>query len=275
MKKSDILIKWTGSKRYQAEQIVKYFPKEINRYLEPFAGSCSILWEVMNNSDIQVNSYIVSDLNLDLINLWNEVKQHPYKLSIDYKFLWEELNSLKDETRNSFWYKIRDEFNEFRESSLFLFINRTSYNGLVRYNANGDFNTSFHFSRNGIEPSKLSEIIFKWSEMLNINNVIFNEEHYINVIGGKSDFIYLDPPYSDSSSMYFGKIDYDELFNYLIFVKSKWALSFDGFRGDESRIYDVPQSLYKNHILIPAGKSSFSKLKGSDVEVRESLYLNF
>jgi DNA adenine methylase len=274
VKKSDVLIKWTGSKRFQADQIVKYFPKEINRYLEPFAGSCSILWEVMN-SDIQVNSYVVSDLNIDLINLWNEVKEHPYKLSIDYKFFWEELNSLSDDARNSFWYKMRDEFNEFRESSLFLFINRTAYNGLVRYNANGDFNTSFHFSRNGIEPSKLSEIIFKWSEMLNLNKVIFNNEHYVNVIGGKSVFIYLDPPYSDSGSMYFGKINYDELFHYLIFVKSKWALSFDGFRGEQSRVYDVPQALYKNHILIPAGKSSFSKLKGSEVEIRESLYLNF
>lgn len=275
MKKSDVLIKWTGSKRYQAEEIVKYFPKEINRYLEPFAGSCSILWEVMNSPEINVNSYLVSDLNLDLINLWNEVKEHPYKLSIDYKFFWDELNSLDDKSRNDFWYKMRDEFNEFRESSIFLFINRTSYNGLVRYNRNGDFNTSFHFSRKGIEPSKLSDIIFKWSELLNSKNVIFNNEHYINVIGGKSDFLYLDPPYSESGSMYFGKINYTELFKYLEFVKSKWALSFDGYRGEDSKLFDVPQSIFKHHILIPSGKSSFSKLKGSDIEVKESLYLNF
>lgn len=274
MKKDDILIKWTGSKRSQSELIVKNFPKEMNRYLEPFCGGCSVLWEVLN-SDISVGSYVISDLNLDLINLWNEVKEHPYKLSVDYKFFWEEMNSLSDKARNSFWYKIRDEFNEYREPSHFLFINRTSYNGLVRYNSNGDFNTSFHFSRKGIEPNKLNDVIFKWSEKLNKANVLFNNEHYINVIAGIKDFMYLDPPYANTGSMYFGKINKNELIQYLSFIKCKWALSFDGFRGTEDKIVFIPNDIYKNHILISSGKSSFSRLKGSDIEVKESLYLNY
>lgn len=76
------VIKWSGSKRSQAECILSYFPDEIDTYYEPFCGGASILRRLLN-SDIKVNNYICSDINNDLINLWNIIINNP-KQVIDY-----------------------------------------------------------------------------------------------------------------------------------------------------------------------------------------------
>lgn len=46
-------IKWSGSKRSQAEEILKRFPRQINTYYEPFCGGCSILRRLLDG-DIEV-----------------------------------------------------------------------------------------------------------------------------------------------------------------------------------------------------------------------------
>jgi len=276
MNKSDVLIKWTGSKRSQAKDIIEYFPKYIDNYFEPFAGSCSVLWDLLNNKDISVNHYICSDINPDLIFLWNEIKEHPEMVISTYETLWNSLNSIEEqEKRNDLWYDIRNEFNKNRNPYLFLFLNRTCYNGLIRYNNSGEFNTSYHFSRKGIDPKSLHDIIFKWNKILVEKNVIFNHGDYLDIITKTNDFMYCDPPYSKSDSMYYGKINYNEFFLYLNNLECKWILSFDGFQNEINNIYDIPKDLYKKHLLIDSGISSFSKLKGNNVSVKESIYLNY
>ena len=90
-------VKWSGSKRSQAEEIISLFPKEINTYYEPFCGGCSVLRRLLS-SEIRVNNYICSDLNGDLINLWNLIKEQPIELYEHYLLLWNELN--KDENKD-------------------------------------------------------------------------------------------------------------------------------------------------------------------------------
>lgn len=67
------VIKWSGSKRSQSEVIVSNFPKKITIYYEPFVGGGSVLYQLLN-SDIKVESFIYSDINEDLIKLWNIMK---------------------------------------------------------------------------------------------------------------------------------------------------------------------------------------------------------
>ena len=65
------VIKWSGSKRSQSEEIVKRIPrKEYDTYYEPFCGGCSILFQLLH-SDIKFNKYICSDENEGWINLLN------------------------------------------------------------------------------------------------------------------------------------------------------------------------------------------------------------
>ena len=67
------VIKWSGSKRSQANDIISYFPKEIATYYEPFCGGASILRALLD-SDIKVHHYVASDLNKDLIDLFLAIK---------------------------------------------------------------------------------------------------------------------------------------------------------------------------------------------------------
>ena len=73
MVKFQPIIKWSGSKRSQCEEILSYFPETIETYYEPFCGGCSMLMGLLN-SDISVKRYVCSDLNGDLISLWNLIK---------------------------------------------------------------------------------------------------------------------------------------------------------------------------------------------------------
>ena len=204
-------IKWSGSKRSQSEEIIKRFPKEINTYYEPFVGSASVLFQLLN-SDIKVNNYICSDINQDLINLWNCIINESFYLINEYKTMWNELNSIEDiEKRKEYYYIVRNRFNKNREPKDFMFLSRTCVNGLIRFNSKGEFNTSFHFSRPGIDPIKLEKIINQWSELLNKNNVIFICQDYTNINARLGDLIYLDPPYANTKGMYYGQIDYEQL----------------------------------------------------------------
>ena len=72
-------IKWTGSKRPQAKAIVDLFPKNIDTYYECFLGGGSVMHEVMNRvlkGEMKVNKFICSDLNSDLIGIWNLFKNN-------------------------------------------------------------------------------------------------------------------------------------------------------------------------------------------------------
>ena len=139
------VIKWSGSKRSQSEEIIKSFPKSINTYYEPFIGGGSVLFQLLH-SDIRVEQYICSDINKDLIVLWNMIKDNPNHLCIKYEEMWNELNSIEDiELKKQYYYKVRSKYNTTREPHLFLFLSRTCTNGLIRYNSKNEFNTSFHF----------------------------------------------------------------------------------------------------------------------------------
>lgn len=271
------VIKWSGSKRSQSNELLSMFPNEFDTYYEPFVGGGSMLMALLR-SDKSVKNYICSDINKDLIELWNYVKQYPKEVSEHYNALWNELNKDDDKTRKKkFFELIREKYNHEHNPLDFMFIMRTTTNGMPRYNLNGEFNNSFHVTRNGIIPSKLEKIIYYWSKMLNDNNVTFICQDYKSISPNENDFVYLDPPYANTKGMYYGAIDNDELFKFLRNLKCKWMMSFDGISGDVDNTYNVPTDIYKEHKYIKSGNSSFKRTigKSNDSIVYESLYKNF
>lgn len=282
MSKFQPVIKWSGSKRSQSDEILKYFPKEIDTYYEPFCGGCSMLRTLLD-SDVNVNKFVCSDINEDLIKLWNTIKIEPESVYNTYKTLWEELNKDNDISRKrSFFEEQRELYNKTHDPLLFFFIMRTTTNGMPRYNQKGEFNNSFHITRNGIEPNRVKPIIDEWSKKLRVNDVEFIHQSYENILKvvNKNDYVYMDPPYFNTKGMYFGKIDFDMYFLFLeTLCKNdvKYALSFDGKSGSEDNTYDLPQECYKQHLYIKSGNSSFKRTIGNDKNamVYESLYLNY
>lgn len=269
------VIKWSGSKRSQASEIIKYFPKEIDTYYEPFCGGCSVLRTLLE-SNIKVNRYICSDLNTELIELWRLIKSNPDDVSIHYSLLWNELNMDDDKTRKKLYFeKVRERFNKTKYPLDFMFIMRTTTNGMPRYNQNGEFNNSFHITRNGILPEKLDKIIREWSELLNRYDVTFINCSYEYIEPNENDFIYLDPPYANTKGMYLGGFENDKMWKWMRGLKCKYVMSYDGISGNVDNTYEVPSDLYSQHLYIKSGNSSFKRTigKSNDSIVYESLYI--
>lgn len=268
-------VKWSGSKRSQAEEIIKLFPKEIDTYYEPFCGGCSVLRRLLS-SDIKVNRYVCSDLNGDLINLWNMIKEKPDYLSDYYSKLWSELNVDDDKERKKRYFEsVRERYNNEHKAEDFLFIMRTTTNGMPRYNKEGKFNNSFHVTRDGIIPIKLEKILLEWSNLLNLHNVEFKCCSYEKIMSTENDLLYLDPPYAATRGMYYGSIELEKFFNWLREQKGLYLLSFDGKSGIIDNTYDLPSDLYSEHKYMLSGNSSFKRTigKSNDSIVYESLYV--
>lgn len=263
------VIKWSGGKRTQADTIFSYFPSDFESYYEPFIGGGSMMYRT------QPKHGICGDICEPLIELWNLIKTSPEEVAEGYRKEWE---TLQDKGQSHF-YDVRTRFNEKKNGQDLLFLSRTCVNGLIRFNADGDFNNSFHLTRKGIAPEKMKKIIIDWSDK--IQNVDFLCGDYENTTSGatKNDFVYLDPPYFNTKGRYYGTIGYERFLGYLEDLNTRgirFALSFDGKRGDEDFTKDIPKELYKQHLYIPSGNSSFKKVMGGEnLQVLESLYLNY
>lgn len=262
------VIKWSGSKRLLAKEIVSYFPESCDIYFEPFLGGASVLLEYRPKKAICV------DVNYSLIDFWNLVKNNPGDLADSYRFNWEELQ--KD---YRYFSKIRDHYNENKNGFDLLFLSRTCVNGLIRYNKSGDFNNSLHYSRKGADPEKVRKAILETSDI--IKNYDFYANDYQTILNSVTDksLVYLDPPYFFTKSMYYGKIDYERFWDFLYKLKQKGAkivLSFDGKSKNREYCVKVPYNLFKRHFYLKSGNSTFNKVIDKiNNEVFESLYLSW
>lgn len=263
------VIKWSGSKRSQASRIKEFLPDKYNTYYEPFLGGGSILYA------INPEKAICGDICESLVRLWNQIKTNPQKLAENYRNKWTRLQTEGYQT----YYEIRDDFNRDHKPEDLLFLSRTCVNGLIRFNANGEFNNSLHHTRPGISPDRLEKIILDWSEHIQCAEIIEGDYRNTTQDAKEGDLIYLDPPYFHTKGRYYGTIDFEE---FLVFLEDlnrrniKYMLSFDGIRGKEDFTVDLPKELYKRHELLPSGNSSFKKLMDKEkMQVFESLYLNW
>lgn len=269
MKKLLPLIKWSGSKRSQAEEIIDFFPDNIDTYYEPFLGGGSIL------GAFSPKRAVCGDVCQALIEFWRLAQSKPSSVYSEYKKRWDRLQ--KD--KHPFYYQVRSRFNKKQSPHDLFFLTRTCVNGLVRFNRNGEFNNSLHYSRKGIHPENLRKIIEIWGKR--IRTYKFFAKHYFDLTkkAGKNDFVYLDPPYFNTRGRYYGKIDFNKFIEYLEDLNNRnvrFALSFDGARGEKSYVVDLPKKLYKRHQLIHSGNSTFNKVQNGKVEqVYESIYLNY
>lgn len=266
-------IKWSGSKRSQSDQIISKMPRSIDTYYEPFLGGGSILIKVLT-SNIQVKNYLVSDLNSDLIGLWNCIKSNPLEVFKHYEYLWNEMYKLRNiDDKKQFFLNIRNRLNKHHDPLDFMFIMRTCFNGMPRYNGNGEFNNPLHINRDGILPNKLKDILMFWSSK--IKCVEFINCSFNKIVPKESDFIYLDPPYANTKGMYFGNFDLENFYKYVDNLKCKFLLSFDGISKHDQTV-NVPFR-YVNHFYLVSGNSSFRRLSSTNknVVVQESLYSNY
>ncbi|VFS45670.1 DNA adenine methylase [Budvicia aquatica] len=135
MKKSRSFLKWAGGKYPLVNEIREYLPRG-ECLIEPFVGAGSVFL----NTDY--DEYVLADINSDLINLYNIVKQRTDQVVQDSRELFTD-----EYNQEPVYYQLRTEFNQsrdpYRRALLFLYLNRHCYNGLCRYNLSGEFNVPF------------------------------------------------------------------------------------------------------------------------------------
>lgn len=183
--------------------------------MEPFVGGGSMFLHLLQAE--RFDRYHINDKNSDLIGLWNAIKAEPQALSDKYAELWSVINGMSDiEQRQAEFRRIRGLFNETRDPYLFLFLTRTSYNGLVRYNSKGEFNTSYHFTRKGVDPKELKKNLTYWSGLMNTSDVTITNQNYDEIQYPDECFVFLDPPYQGSDGlMYDGKFSQEQFLTFL------------------------------------------------------------
>jgi DNA adenine methylase len=197
MKKNNLpapVVKWVGGKRQILDKISKHIPKDITAYYEPFVGGGAVLFNV------QPNQAVINDINSELINLYQVIKDNVGDLIEDLK---------KHVNNKEYFYQIRElDRNEKKyglltateRASRIIYLNKTCYNGLFRVNSSGEFNTPFGNYKN---PNIVNEETLKAvSKYFNKANITFYNKDYDDVLKGaeKGAFVYLDPPYDPVSN---------------------------------------------------------------------------
>ena len=277
------IIKWTGSKRSQAARIVSLMPERCGRYIEPFVGGGSVLYLAAGPGAI------AGDIYEPLIELWRMLQQRPDEVVKNYEKQWTLLNQELDKIAAKrimgvrglpkYYYSARERFNRDPNPLDLNFLTRTCVNGIIRFNAKGEFNNSFHLSRRGIAPDRFRRVVDLWSAA--IQEVVFARQDYRETLSAvrSGDFVYLDPPYAGSRNRYIQNLNLDGLFETLEYLNRKdvkWALSLDGRRGRKDFVRAVPESLYRRRFSLSSGNSPVIKVLNGPVErVHESLYLNY
>jgi len=187
------VVKWAGGKRQILDEITKYIPDEFSTYYEPFLGGGAVLFE------LQPEKAVVNDINQELMNIYQVIKENVDELIEDLK---------KHKNEREYFYKIREldrdkerysRLSRVERASRFIYLNKTCYNGLFRVNKSGEFNAPFGNYKN---PNIVNENTLRAvSEYFNRANIIFTCQDFEAALQSaeKGDFVYLDPPYDPVS----------------------------------------------------------------------------
>ena len=187
--------KWVGGKRQIADIILDEFPTEIKNYYEPFVGAGAILFRVLQEYP-NLKHVHINDSNNDVVWAYAHVRDNIDKLIEGLKEIEKEYNSSED--KQGFYYNRRTEFNELikennyelRRTVLFLFLNKTCFNGMYRVNRHGNFNTPNNYAK---------EVKFDYENLRVCSNLLQNVTitcgDYSYALPNEPAMVYLDPPY--------------------------------------------------------------------------------
>jgi DNA adenine methylase len=200
------LLKWAGGKRQLLPVLRTFYPEAFSGYIEPFLGSGAVFFDLFTAGRISGQRVCLADGNPDLVGCYREIRDRPQAV-IDA------LRGLADaHTRcgESFYYEIRDErFNPARAAgtpyspelaAMFIYLNRTGYNGLFRVNRRGRYNVPAGRYAN---PTICNEPkIRAVSAALRTPGISLKCQSFDASLAdaGTGDFVYCDPPYAPLSS---------------------------------------------------------------------------
>lgn len=201
-------MKWVGGKGQLISQLVDLLPSDFAQwqdvtYIEPFVGGGAFFFHMLRHYG-NITRAVINDVNPDLIKCYSVVKEQPDQLIQALEEIQAEYYALPDEPkRQQFFLEKREEFNTKNlspqdNSKLFIFLNRTCFNGLYRVNKKGLFNVPFG---KYVRPTICDkETIMADSRLLQRVEILNGDySATLDKAEGKTLF-YFDPPYRPLSS---------------------------------------------------------------------------
>lgn len=201
-------IKWVGGKSQLISSIEQTLPTNFSQienitYIEPFVGGGAVLfWILQKYPNIQ--KAVINDINSDLTTAYRIIKTNPTGL-IEYLYIIQnEYLPLNSEMRKEYYLAKRERFNTkqldaVENTALFVYLNRTCFNGLYRVNSKGLFNVPFGRYDN---PKICDEkTIYADSELLQKVEILTGDfEETLKYADTSNSFFYFDPPYKPLSN---------------------------------------------------------------------------
>lgn len=185
--------RWVGGKRQLLPAIAQKIPYDIETYYEPFVGGGAVLLHVLETK--KAKRIVATDLNDELINFYNCVQKAPNSVHEMYCTFSNDVETFKNirSMDRSECYKSLDPI---LRAARFLYLNKTSFQGLWRINKKGHHNTPYG------RPKSIKVSLEKINEFSTfIKDVLFVHVDFQAAIAlAKSgDFVYFDPPYYPTS----------------------------------------------------------------------------
>lgn len=192
-------IKWVGGKSQLLDKIREKYPSEIVKYCEPFVGGGAVLLDVLEN--FHPSEVLINDINPELCNVYTCVRDSIEELVAMLSEMQKNFEELDTDERKIYYYEKRARFNELiqqncdsvEKAALFIFINKTCFNGLYRVNGKGLYNVPMGSYK---KPSICDTEHLRYvNELLQGIQVHCGEYSECLDFIDSNTFVYIDPPY--------------------------------------------------------------------------------
>jgi len=200
-------IKWVGGKNQLLTKIDSVIPDEINEteftYIEPFVGGGAVLFWILQTYP-HIKKAVINDINTDLTNSYLTIKENVEDLVLILDKWEKEYHSFSDSSdeKKEYYYAKRKLFNKRNsnrttQTALFIFLNRTCFNGLYRVNRKNEFNVPIGSYK---KPMICDEDNLRNVSKLLQKVIIINGDFEQTLIYAENNTLfYFDPPYKPIS----------------------------------------------------------------------------
>lgn len=192
-------------------KLVKFIAENIDwegrgRWIEPFLGSGVVLF------NIQPKKALIADTNKHIIKFYKDIQNGTIDEFIVQDYLKYCDNQLQIRGKD-YYYEVREKFNTKQNDSLsFLFLNRSGFNGMMRFNRDGNFNVPYNHKDDRYRQAYITKIrnqVANVSKLMRFRDWEFIVSDWKDTLtqAEKEDFIYLDPPYFGRHTDYYNSWD--------------------------------------------------------------------
>lgn len=248
-------VKWVGGKTQLIDDIQKSLPADLRNkhdltYVEPFVGGGAVLFWILQEYP-NITKAVINDINAELICTYRVIRDDVESLITELSRIQSEYIQLDSEQRKEYFLKKRSLFNsknksEVETASLFIFLNRTCFNGLYRVNSKGEFNVPHGKYSN---PKICDEVTLRADSALLKNvEILCGDFAQTGKYAGNNVLYYFDPPYrplTDTSAF--------------------TSYTTDGFDdAEQTRLRDFCDEIARNKSLFVASNSDPKNVDGED-----------